>query len=255
MLKIEQAHIKSRKGENISILIEGEKKKQIVVLMQGMGEVKEEPSIQTAAQSFQNHEFTTIRFDTAYTCKKDINNFANFTTSNYYESLEDVINWISEREWCKDPISLVGHSLGGLCSILYAEMHPTKVKAIFPISTTISSELTLETFSPELLKHWEKEGKLEWEDQGIIKKLKWDFITDSMQFDVLLHIDKLTMPVFMISAENDLESPLKHQEILYSMISGKKYQKVIQGAPHKIWEQIHLEKINIAFNAWIPKLD
>jgi esterase/lipase len=253
-MEIEQVHIKNKKGENISILIEGEKNKGTVVLMQGMGEAKEELCIQTIAQSFQNHGYATIRFDTAYTCEKDIKNFENFTVSNYYESLEDVINWIREREWYKDPISLVGQSLGGLCTILYAEKHPTKVKAVFPISTTISSKLYLETFPQELLKQWEKEGILEWEDQGIIKKLKWDFVIDSMKFDVLTHIEKLTMPIFIVSTENDTESPLKHQEILYNMIPGKKHQKIISGAPHKIQEQIHLEKIEDAFNEWIPKL-
>jgi esterase/lipase len=251
----EQVQIKSRKGENISILIEGKKNKGIVVLMQGMGEVKEELCIQTIAQSFRDRGYTTVRFDTAYTCDKDLNNFENFTTSNYYESLEDVIKWIRKREWYKEPISMVGHSLGGLCSILYAEKHPTKVKAIFPVSTTISSKLSLETFSPELLIHWEKEGILEWEDQGILKRLKWDFITDSLQFDVLLDIDKLTMPVFMISAENDTESPLTHQGILYNKISGKKYQTIIRGAPHKIQEQNHLEEIKDAYDEWKPKLE
>lgn len=254
-MEVEKIEIKNRRGEAISILIEGKKCSKTVVLLQGMGETKEEISIQAISDTFQEYGYTTIRFDTIYTLEKHPENYQNFTTSNYYESLEDVIAFLKEQDWISDAIPFVGRSLGGLCSVLYAINHPSEVKAVFPVSTTISSNFSLEIFSKELLNYWEQAGILEWEDQGIVKRLKWDFVIDSKQFDVLKQVERLTAPVFMISAEKDKESTLKHQGILFNMIPGTKCQKIIQGAPHKIKEQHHLEQIKNAFEGWIPKLE
>lgn len=253
-MEIEKALIKDRNGENISILIEKQRNKGTVLLMQGMGEVKNEPCLQTIAQCFQNNGYTTIRFDTAYTYDNNGLKFENFTVSHYYQCLEDVIGWLREREWYKDPLILMGYSLGGLCTILYAEKFPERIKAIFLVSATISCKLSLETFPPKLLTHWEKEGVFEWEDQGRLKRLNWNFVNDFKQFDTLPLIGNLASPVFMVSTENDNESPLEHQEILFQMIPTKKQQKIILGAPHKIKEQIHLDQIKNIFNDWITGL-
>ena len=54
---------------------------------------------------------------------------------------------------------LAGHSLGGMCTTLYAEKYPKKVKGLAPISTAISGQLTNTTaYTPEYLEKWQQEG-------------------------------------------------------------------------------------------------
>ena len=45
---------------------------------------------------------------------------------------------VRNAKWYGEPFVLVGHSLGGISTALFAENYPDKVKALAPISTVVS---------------------------------------------------------------------------------------------------------------------
>jgi esterase/lipase len=246
--------IKNRKGKRISTVIEGDGEKGIIFLIHGMGRNKEELCIKTIGESFKENGYVIIKFDTTNTFGESDGDFENTTITNYYEDLEDVINWASAQEWYQEPFLLAGHSIGGLCSMLFAKKFPSKVASIFPISTTISSKLSLELYPQEMLDAWKEKGIFEWQDKDRIKRLKWNFIEDGLKYDILKDIDSINAPIFMIVGENDPESPVKHQKILFDSITGKKELKIIDNAAHLFTEKVHLDKIKNLFDEWISKL-
>ena len=246
--------IKNRKGQNIAVIIEETPgQKGLAFVMHGLGGFKEQPHIQIMAEAFKEKGYTVIRFDTTNTLGESDGDFSNATVTNYYEDLEDVISWAGSQNWYQEPFCLAGHSLGGMCISLFTEKYPGKVKGLAPISTVISGKLSLEINSEEM-KEWKRTGYLIEESgskPGVIKKLPWSHMEDRLKYDILNEVDKLTMPVLLITGEKDELAPPEHQKILYDKLPGKKELHIIKGAPHTFREESQLKEIKEIFLKWI----
>lgn len=253
--------IQNRKGQKIALIVDMvENQKGLAFVMHGLGGFKEQSHIQITAESFQEHGYTTVRFDTTNTVGESDGSFENATVTNYYEDLEDVIKWAGAQSWYQEPFVLAGHSLGGICTALYAENHPEKIKALAPIGTVVSGELSVEAhnkFDPEEFAIWEKTGWFEAKSQskpGVVKRLKWSHIEDRLKYDLLPRVNKLTMPVLLIVGENDTRTPLEHQKILYNALPGQKELHVIKNSPHTFREPAHLKELKNIIDQWLDKI-
>jgi pimeloyl-ACP methyl ester carboxylesterase len=248
--------IKNRDNKKIAVVVdEKQNSKGLVFVMHGLGGFKEQPHIQTFADAFRENDFTVVLFDTTHTYGESEGLYEDATTTNYYEDLEDVISWAKTQTWYKEPFWLVGHSLGGISTALYAERHPNEVKALAPISTVVSGELSVETKkSRGKLDEWKRTGWLIQESEskpGLIKKLKWAEMEDRMKYDLLPEANKLTMSVLLIVGDKDDGTPPEHQKILFDKLPGKKEMHVIKNAPHTFRDSEHLAEIKIIFDKWI----
>jgi len=257
---MQKLQIKNRKNQKIAIEINIlENQKGIAFIMHGLGGKKDTIHIKTFSDAFLESGYSTIKFDTTNAYGESEGNYENATTTNYYEDLEDVINWTKTQEWYQEPFCLAGHSLGGISTALYAEEYPEKVKALAPISTVISGQLNNEAIPPKDLKERERSG---WKitrsssNPNIIKKLKWHpFKEDLFKYDLLEQIDKLTMPVLLIVGDQDNATPQKHQEILFNKLPEPKEIHIIKDAPHTFIDPEHLNEIKTIFKNWIKTLD
>ncbi|PCI90172.1 hypothetical protein COB18_01920 [Candidatus Kaiserbacteria bacterium] len=253
--------IKNRKDQKISVLFEKAKnQKGLAFIMHGLGGFKEQDHVRTFGNSFKERGFSIVYFDTTNTLGESDGKYEDATITNYYEDLEDVINWASNQEWYQEPFCLSGHSLGGICTALYAENFPEKVLAVAPISPVVSGQLSMDAsrkFETKDLEEWEKTGwliKKSSSKYGVIKKLKWSHMTDRLKYDLIPKVDRLTMPVLLLVGENDTTTPPEHIETLYSQIpTDKKEYHIIRGATHTFRESQHLSKIKSLFLAWIDK--
>ncbi len=216
---MQKLFIKDRKGQKVSVLIEGEERfGPLAFVMHGLGGFKEQPHIQVMAEVFLENSFTVVRFDTTNTFGQSEGNYEDATTTNYYEDLEDVISWASKELWYKEPFWLVGHSLGGICTALYAERHPEKVVGLAPLGTVVSGELSKGTYTKVQLAEWESTGLRITPSEsipGLMKKLKWSHMVDRLKYDLLPNAKKLIMPILLIVGEKDESTPPVHQHILF----------------------------------------
>jgi len=247
--------IKNRKKQKIAVIVEEtENAKGLAFVMHGLGGFKEQPHVETFTRSFLEKGFTVVRFDTTNSIGESDGKYEDATATNYYEDLEDVIEWAGKQKWYKEPFWLAGHSLGGICTALYAQKYPDKVKAIALISTVVSGKLSQKKYPKEEFENWRKTGwliKKSGSVPDLIKKLKWSHMEDRLKYDVLNDVNKLTMPILMIVGELDESTPMEHQKILYEKLSGKKELHIIKGAPHTFREAKHLEEIEEIFFRWI----
>lgn len=256
---MEKITIKNRKEQKVAVILEKyESPKGLAFVMHGLGGFKEQPHIEIFANAFKEKRFTVVRFDTTNTLGESDGNLADATLTNYYEDLEDVIDWAGNQNWYQEPFVLSGHSLGGISVALFAEKYPEKVKAIAPISTVVSGLLTEETSDfKEIAEDWKKKGIREWESSsqhGVIKRLKWSHVEDRRKYDLIPKADKLKMPVLMIIGEQDDTTPLEHQQVLYNKLPGKKELHIIKGAEHTFKAKEHLNEIKQIFLNWIDKI-
>lgn len=253
--------IKNRKGKGISVIVEkNPKQRGLVFVMHGLGGFKEQDHIATFADAFKERGFTIVRFDTTNTLGESDGRYEDATITNYYEDLEDVIGWGQKQGWYQEPFALSGHSLGGICSALYAEKYPKKVLALAPISTVVSGRLSVEAhrlYDPGDFEEWEKTG---WKEEGskskpgTMKRLPWSHIADRLKYDLLPEAKKLVMPVLLIVGENDSSTPPNHVRVLFDALPGRKEMHVIKGAPHTFRDPAHLAEIKSLFVSWIDSL-
>lgn len=257
----EKFTIKNRKNQNIVVLLEkSDPQRGLVFIMHGLGGFKEQPHVAVFTEAFKEKGYTVVRFDTTNSFGESDGNYEDATTTNYYEDLEDIIDWASNQEWYKEPFCLAGHSLGGISTTMYAERYPGKVKALAPISTVVSGKLSVETERhKEIAEEWEKTG---WritksESTGKVKKLKWSHVEDRLKYDLLQKIHKLTMPVLLIVGDQDISTPPEHQKVLYDKLPGEKEMHIIKGADHNFrgprYEE-SLQEIKQIFLNWIDKI-
>ena len=123
-MEVIKEFIKNRKGQKIAVLVEQQKnQKGLAFVMHGLGGFKEQPHIQVFAEAFLDNGYTVVRFDTTNTFGESDGNYEEATTTNYYEDLEDVIEWAKSQSWYEESFCLSGHSLGGIC-LLYTSPSP-----------------------------------------------------------------------------------------------------------------------------------
>jgi len=232
--------------------------KGLAFVVHGFGGTKDERHIRTFCETFEKNGLTVVSFDTTNSFGESDGNYEDATVTNYYEDFQDVILWARTQNWYQEPFWLAGHSTGGMLVVLYAEEHPKEVKALAPISTDVAGVLCLETknFSPEILERWEAAGIRETKgiaDPALIKRLKWQYIPDSIKYDVRPKAHTLSIPILMIVGEKDESTPLEHCQILYDLLPGPKELHVIKDAPHTFKDPKHLAEIKGIMDKWIKK--
>lgn len=250
--------IKNRKAQKIAISVEeNPHAKGLAFVMHGLGGFKEQEHIQTFANAFKENDYTVLRFDATNSFGQSKGQYENATIMNYYEDLEDVIEWSEKQDWYQEPFILVGHSLGRICIGLYAEKYAEKVKALAPVSAVVSGKLSVEAHSKEFIKKWKRTGwriKPNKSIPGLMKKLPWSHMQDRLKYNLLEKVNNLTMPVLLIVGEKDSSTPLQHQKILYDALPGRKELCVIKNAPHTFREKKHLNEIKHILDNWIKSL-
>ncbi len=256
---MEKIFIKNRHDKRIAVVIEKpEKPIGLAFVMHGLGGIKSAPHIATFAKVFYDNGYTTIRFDATHTYGESEGNYEDATITNYYEDLEDVIAWAKSQPWYQEPFVLCGHSLGGICSGLYAEKYPERIKALAPLSTVISGRWLLEDYYKDDLVNWEKTGWLMAESgsrPSLIKRLKWSYTEDAVKHDLLDKFKKITMPTLLLVGEEDIPCPLFRQQILFDKLNCRKELHIIKNAPHSFRDDKHLKEIYQIMDKWLKSLN
>ena len=251
----EKLFIKNRKDQKICVVLDKqENQKGLVFVMHGLGGFKEQSHVQTFKEAFQEEGFTTVLFDTTNTLGESEGNYEEATTTNYYQDLEDLIEWAKSQDFYQEPFWLIGHSLGGISTALYAENYPEKVKGVAPISPVVSGKLSIETErygNGEVIRKWKETGWMIRESKskpGQMKKLRWSHMEDRLKHDLLEKADQL------IVGEKDDGTPPRHQQILFDAIpTEKKELHIIKDAPHTFRDKEQLEEIKKIIKEWIDK--
>src|SRR3989344_3635778 len=245
---MEKIVIQNRKGQKVVVVVDHvEQPKGLAFFMHGFSGTKDERHTIAFATVFREKGFTTVRFDTTNTLGESDGRLEDATVTSSFEDLEDVIAWAKTCEWYREPFVLVGHSMGGMGVILFAERHPEQVSALAPISTLVSGYLNLEArerHNPGSVEAWQKTGWIEEKSisRGIIKRLPWSHAKDKLKYDLIPEGKKLTMPVLLIVGEKDASAPPDHVKQLYDVLPGRKDMFVIPDSDHNFLVPHTLEK-------------
>ena len=249
--------IKNRNWENVSVLVEkSENQKWLVFVMHWLGWFKEVPMIRAFIKPFLDNDFTVVSFDTTNSIWESDWKYENATTTNYYNDLEDVISWASSLEFYEEKFFLVWHSLWWISTALYAQKFPEKIKALAPLSSVITGQLSIDEEDKNIIKNWKETGWNIKESKSrpwFIKKLKWNHMEDRLKYSLFDKVDKLTMPILLIVWEKDTVTPYKHQKLFFDRLSWKKQLYTIKNAGHSFVKKQEFKEIYSILDKWIKK--
>ena len=260
---MEKIFINNRKNQKLAVVIEkSQNQKGLSFVVHGLGGYKEQKNIRTMAQAFSDNDYTVVTFDTTNTFGESDGNYDDATVTNHYEDLEDVLDWSKSQAWYQEPFCLTGHSLGGICTALFSEKFPWKIKALAPIATVVSGKLSAEkertSEDKKEFDNWKKDGYKDVVSNSkpeMNGKLKWSHMEDRMKYDLLPDAGKLTMPVLLIVGTKDTSTPVDQQKLLFEALpDGTKELHVIDDAPHTIRDPEHLKVLYEFFDKWIKGL-
>ena len=253
--------IKNRDGQKVCVIAEGsEAPGKLAFVMHGLGGHKGQKYIRAIIEAFLEAGYVVVSFDTTNTFGESGGAYEDATITNYYADLEDVIAWASGQPWYAEPFVLCGHSLGGICTALFAENHPEKVAALAPLATIVSGELSLETHKmfPDRadLDKWRRDGVRVTKSHGgkIEQRLKWSHIEDRLKYDLLPGVGRLSMPVLMIVGAQDHSTPPVHQQLLFDKLPGRKELHVIEAAQHTFYQPEERRELKHLVKSWARQL-
>lgn len=247
--------IKNRRKQKIVVVLENPKGNNLAIVMHGLGGYKDQPHIRMFADAFKESGFIVLTFDTTNSFGESDGKYEDATITNYYEDLEDVIAWAKKQKWYMKPFFIAGHSLGGVCTAMYAQKHPEEIKGLAPISTFVSGKLSLQ--SPKSKNEWKKWKKDGWHiyagSSGVIKRLPWSHYENRLKYDLIKSANKIKTPTLMIVGSEDTSTPMTHNKKLYSALKCQKEFHIIKGAPHTFKDKEHLDEIKKILKEWIGK--
>ena len=276
----EKIFIKNRNNLNIRVCIdapildETASQKGLAFIMPGLGSQHKKSEFRALAEILTRLGYVAISFDPTHSFGESDGLYEDATFTNYASDLEDVIEWASKKPdgfkpdatntantinvTYVEPFILVGHSLGAMSVVYYTERFPEKVKALAPISTTVSGKLSIEARPAEEIEKWKNLGYQETvRSNGEVRRLKWSHMEDRLTYDLLEKAEQIRVPLLMLVGDLDPLTPPRHQQLLFDAVATSAEDKefhIIKNADHNIGTPETLSQVKEIFEKWLVKI-
>lgn len=231
-------------------------------VLHGLGGFRAHDGMKSLVETLFDNNYIVVNFDATNSENESGGKYEDATLQKHYEDLEDVIKWAEAEDWYKSPLVLAGHSMGAYAITKYAENYPDKIKGIFPYATVVTGELSFEAHKkaiPEKFENWQSSG---WDIRdsvsrpGLVLKLPWSHMVERLNHNLLVNVDKLTMPVLFVVGEFDESCPPEHQQILFRALpkNNKNEMHIVKDAKHTFRSPEHLGELKIIFDNWLKRI-
>lgn len=230
-----------------------QKSRALAILCPGFLDTKDHRHLIELGKDLASEGYTAIRFDPTGTWGSG-DSITQYSISQYLEDIRSIIDFAFEEESHRD-VFVMGHSIGGMLSILYTARDSlvTKVVSIMSPYTYVRPNREDERGEGS---EWAKTGfhrsKRDVPDSDEIKEFDtpYSFVVDSRKYNAADEVSKLHMPLLLIAGENDDHVPLECMKIIYDRANEPKKLVIMKGMDH---DYRHHPKYIMLVNAEIIK--
>jgi len=195
----------------------------------------------------------------------------NKSSGEGFDTIEKYVNALHNKfsEMNLTEFVLCGHSMGGAITQLFALKHPEVLKGVILCSTGARLRVTHQVFeaiendfntfidmSVTFSIAQDTTNEVKEKFRRIIQKCKPAVAMNDFRacnnFDLMLEIQNIKLPVFIICGDNDLLTPLKYSEYLHKNIAGSKLE-ILKSTGHMVMLERYTE-VNSLINSFLQKL-
>ena len=205
----------------------------LAILCPGFLDSKDYKHLKVLAKDLAKTGYFAVRFDPTgtWTSPKEI---SEYTISNYLRDIKFIIDNFGKSEDSSD-IVLIGHSIGGMISLLYAAQDNRITKVI-------------DIMSPYRYVRPDRKDKQEkWKARGVRistrdlpdnsgKRIKfhipYSFLQDAEKYDALVAVKKINIPLFFIAGEKDMTIPADDVKTIYNHANSPKQFVLMKNIGH-----------------------
>nr|MBD3312173.1 hypothetical protein [archaeon] len=208
-------------GRRIILSVKNKSSSKAVIFSHGFRSSKNNLLFQSTARSLARAGFKPVLF-----------NYGVERVNKRVQVLRAVINHVKS-----DSIGLLGHSLGGMVSILLAT-NP-RVKSLALVNTVYEQGLVYDNYARVR--------------RTIAKAIPNRFKKEFFSYNLKRIVSNLEKPVIVVSGEDDQVTPQPMMKRLYNDLMGEKSFVSIPNAGHSIWRSSHLRRVRVAVRDWFKR--
>lgn len=246
-------------GKKYSLLVDASRiAGGTAVLLHSATGVKETPLMESLAEAARQAGQNVVRFDAFNSFGKSGGSVHDMTVSSYIEDQREVLAWARKQDWWSEPLTLIGHSVGGLVALLHAvrsDSHSVeRLVLVAPMTSGESYAHIGSEHDPELFHGWHEKGIRDVTHQLTGEKgtLSWNFVEDAKRYDALRE-PALPCPTLLLVGSEDTVAPLADVSRLLLHARADITLKVIDGALHTPTDKAQLLDIEKTVVSWLDK--
>jgi len=192
--------------------------------------------------------FIVLRFDFSGRGESQ-GNFKDLTISREIEDIQAAFDFIDKHEQVdSSKIGLIGHSMGGIDSILFASGNK-KIKALVTMATRADTKEFLNSY-------FDKYQQDQWRQRGYIQmhnfnEISSDFLQDAEGHEVLESLKSIRCPLLVIHGTDDTRVPFEDARELFNHAPEPRQIELIEGANHRFTEDTLRDQVLDILIDWL----
>jgi alpha/beta superfamily hydrolase len=242
---IEKINFKNSKGlKLVGVLHIPEKKTDCAIIVSpGFASSKDRPRFIQLSEMLCDQGFTVLRFDFGGYGESEER---EITVKGQVDDLKSAINYLRGQDY--GPFGLVGHSFGGLTSVLAYEKQVKVIVLWAPVTKAkIPGSLKNQDYEKEL----KEKGYIIYRKEGREYKLPKEYIEERQSVNQQAILSKLKCPVMIIHGDEDDSVPLQHSEEAMQYLTKESKLEVIKKGSHNLDES--LDQVMALSAKWLKK--
>jgi alpha-beta hydrolase superfamily lysophospholipase len=230
--KEQKVAIKNSKGQHLAAVIHipEEVSKQLVIICPGFLDTKDYKNHVHLAQALAQKGLAAVRFDPTGTWESE-GGISEYNNTQYLDDIKSVLEFMLTQHRYTE-VTIVGHSRGGMMSILYAarDQRITSVVAIMPSSGRSMSKAQKEVWRENGFEIFEQDipGSRELKQF----KVPYSQIEDRDRYNIFEDVVKIKAPILFLAGELDTAIPPNNVEDIFETAQDPKKYILIPGVEH-----------------------
>lgn len=193
--------------------------KGAALLLPGYLDSKDYDHLVALGEELASYGYIAIRFDPTGTWESS-GTIENYTITQYLSDIDTVLEYV-QKTIHPDKILLMGHSMGGMLTLLYAAHHKN-IDAVISLMTPYAFVRPNNKEEKDEESDWYKNGfKLSTRnipgnnEEKREYKVPYSIVKDSYQYNVLNDIKNITASILLIAGEKDNTISLSNVKLIY----------------------------------------
>lgn len=253
-----ELYIKNKKRENICIeVLQPEKsKKKLAIIGHGITSSKEEKAMEVSKEALLKAGYTVINIDFRYNFGKSQRGMENATLDTFVEDFETVIDWAKDKEFYKEPYTLLGHSMGALAATVVAENKKEEVSELILLTPPFEWEKSFEENRPENFAEFKQKGIMDRynffnpEDKD---KLSINAVYSIKNHNLSQRAKQITADVLVVTGDKDITAPTKYTKDFINNLETNVNSVEIKDCDHTFSTEESASNLSLVITDWFKR--